>query len=551
MTSFINARRLELGPWQAFERMVARYLEHGGFKDVQIVGGTGDLGADIVGNFNGKSWVIQAKFRSGGSIGSSAISEAFNAHWHYKAKTMVAAGNKVFSPNALKQARAKKDAGFDFRIWGPSFFLETGDFNLNIMSAAYKKPRDYQRSAINAIHRSITNHEKRGLIALATGLGKTMVGATFVSEYLEGHPRCKILILAHMRELVKQLERAMWSQLPKTVDTHLWMDGESPSYLDGLTFATWQSISSAFKRGENLENIFDIIIVDECHHAPSEEFTKLLNDLNPNYLLGVTATPWRSDGRNLRNLFGDPLFSMNIVEGMQQGYLAGVDYQMLMDEIDWDEIREASYQGLTVRDLNQFLYIPERDQGMVCEIYEVISKTKDPRVLVFCRSIAHAERLQHFFKQFDLTAGVLHSDLHKSKSFSVLSRFRVGKIKILISIEMLNEGIDIPEVNIVVFARITHSRRIFLQQLGRGLRLSDEKSNVKVLDFVADVRRIAAGKELNTEAKSCKDIEEVRYPDGNIVKFNSNSEDFFNEYLKDMADISDLDEDATLKFPKC
>ena len=114
---------------------------------------------------------------------------------------------------------------------------------------------------------------------------------------------------------------------------------------------------------------------------------------------------------------------------------------------------------------------------------------------------------------------------------------------------MLNEGIDVPEVNVVVFARVTHSRRIFLQQLGRGLRLSGSKTHVKVLDFVADIRRVGAGLELNTSASSYKIKENVSYPDGQIVKFSKYSQDFFEEYLADMADLSDLDENTTLQFP--
>ena len=172
---------------------------------------------------------------------------------------------------------------------------------------------------------------------------------------------------------------------------------------------------------------------------------------------------------------------------------------------------------------------------------------KETSTLVFCRSIVHANRLQKFFRQFDIGAAVLHSELHRSDRFINLSNFRMGKIKVLISIEMLNEGIDVPEVNIVVFARVTHSRRIFLQQLGRGLRLNDNKTHVTVLDFVADVRRIAAGYDLNAAATDYK--EDVNYPDGDIVKFSKYSQDFFTEYLADMANIEDLDEDAHLDFP--
>tara|TARA_B100000767_G_C19591017_1_gene461449 strand:- start:293 stop:664 length:372 start_codon:yes stop_codon:yes gene_type:complete len=115
---------------------------------------------------------------------------------------------------------------------------------------------------------------------------------------------------------------------------------------------------------------------------------------------------------------------------------------------------------------------------------------------------------------------------------------------------MLNEGIDVPEVNIVCFARVTHSRRIFLQQLGRGLRISDNKSEVKVLDFVADIRRVAAGLEINAEAARRREEEVVSYPEGNIVKFSNDITPFFDQYLEDMADIGNLDDSSRLNFPE-
>lgn len=546
---FINLKRLQEGPWQAFERVLARYLEHGGFVDVTVVGGSGDLGADIVGQIHGRRWVVQAKFRSGSVVGKSAIEEAYNAHWAYEADVFVACTNSNFSSEALLFHEQLRRRGFTTYLWNRTWLLQEIE-SLPEYSAYKRVPRNYQRDAIDSVHRSIKAGSKNGLITLATGLGKTIVASTFVSEFLENHPDAKVLVLAHTVDLVRQLERSFWAQLSKFTNTHLWTDGEKPIDTDGVTFGTWQSLASAIKNGEALVGVFDIVFVDECHHAPSDSFKRLLEALAPTYTLGVTATPWRGDRESLRPLFGDPLFSMDIVRGMQEGFLAQVDYLMLLDDIDWDEIRLLSRQGLTVKDLNQRLYVPERDVGMVETICDAIAKIRDPRVLVFCRSIDHAERLQRFFRQYDLSAGVIHSELHRTDRFTTLTNFRSGKLKILISIEMLNEGIDIPEVNAVVFARVTHSRRIFLQQLGRGLRLSENKSTVTVLDFVADVRRVGAGVEINQEARRFKAQEEIRYPDGDIVHFTKYSEDFFMEYLADMADLSDLDEDAILRFPK-
>ena len=550
MNQFINLRRLQEGPWQAFERTIARYLEHGGFLDVNVVGGTGDLGADIVGTYNGKRWLIQAKFRSNSSVGPEAIDEAFNAQWAYDADVIVAAANGKFSDRAMKRWKEYKNQGFQIYLWDQRFFLD--HINALQSDSKSKRPlREYQRKAVDRLHDAVSAGETKGLVTLATGLGKTVVASTFISEFIEENPNAKVLVLAHVSDLVRQLDRACWPFFSKFIDTHIWTDGEAPAYVEGVTFATWQSIHSAKFTGEPLDGVFDLVVVDECHHAPSESFSGLLKYLAPRFLLGVTATPWRSDRESLRPLFGDPVFSMDVVEGMQAGWLAKVDYQMMLDGIDWEEIRRLSKQGLTVKDLNKVLYVPERDLGMIEVVAEVLENTPSSRTLVFCRSIEHAERLKKFFRQYDIAAGVIHSGpgLHRSERFRSLTDFRMGSLRVLISIEMLNEGIDVPEVNVVVFARVTHSRRIFLQQLGRGLRLSQNKTHVKVLDFVADVRRIAAGVEMNNSAAGYKNREEVSYPNGEIVKFSKYSQDFFQEYLADMADISDLDEDAHLDFP--
>ncbi len=445
--------------------------------------------------------------------------------------------------------RAEKfDDGYQLYNWDRSFFLDEAGA-LPTESVAKRSLREYQRKAVDAIHLSVESGRNESLVTLATGLGKTIVASTFIAEYIYKHPESKVLVLAHVQDLVRQLDRACWPQFHKYIDTHIWTDGERPAYPSGVTFATWQSVHSAITLGESFAGVFDLVVVDECHHAPSDSFSSVLHHIEPDHLLGLTATPWRGDRISLSGLFSDPVFSMDVVQGMQEGYLARVDYEMMIDGIDWDEIRRLSVQGLTVKDLNTNLYIPERDLGMVETISEVIEATPRAKTLVFCRSIEHAERLKHFFGLFDIATGVIHSDLHRSERFRVLTNFRSGTLRVLISIEMLNEGIDVPEVNIVAFARVTHSRRIFLQQLGRGLRISEQKTHVKVLDFVADIRRVAAGVEINNNASRYKHREEVNYPDGEIVKFSKYSQDFFSEYLRDMADLSDLDEGADLHFP--
>ncbi|SDJ58797.1 DEAD/DEAH box helicase family protein [Aliiruegeria lutimaris] len=550
MPGFVSVERLAYGPWQAFERMIARLAKHAGFEDVALVGGSGDHGADVVGVMEGQRWVFQAKYRTHGSVDEAGAREAAWALGKYDAVTAVAATNQEFYPGAYDFIKAQENAGIDLRAWNGNHLLQFYD-QLPSVSMERREPRDYQHEAINTVEAKRGRGDSRALVLMATGLGKSMVANQLVAQEFARNPRQEVLVMAHMSDLVKQLEVSSWAQLPKDCSTHVWTDGERPAYPGGVVFATWQSVSSAIARGDDLAGRFGLVIVDEAHHAPSESFSSLIARLEPNFLVGLTATPWRGDNRDITELFGDPAFSMDIVDGMQRGFLAEVDYRMLTDGIDWEEVSRASRQGFTIKDLNQKLLVPERDLAMVKTICEKMAEMPDPRALAFCRSIEHAERLRPLFSAQGIRAALMHSRLPREQRFKNLSAFRMGEIDLLISIEMLNEGIDVPDVNLVAFMRVTHSRRIFLQQLGRGLRVNDKKDRVLVLDFVADIRRLAAGLSMNRDAEEKgSGIEIVRYRDGEIVKFdNDEPAEFFNKYLADVADVEDAEDGARLRFP--
>ncbi|HCD35644.1 MAG TPA: restriction endonuclease subunit R [Chlorobium sp.] len=552
MAGFVCEERLTYGPWPAFERMAARLAQHAGFTDVAIVGGSGDLGADVVGAMNGSRWVFQAKFRSNGGTDGAGVHEAALAAGKYDAQTAVLATNTYFYENAYAAQREKNEAGLDMRLWNGAYLLEFFE-KLPTASHALRELRNYQVSAVEAVEGARAHGQRKALAIMATGLGKSMVANQVIANELDRNPCQEVLVLAHMSDLVRQLEASSWQQLGKGTSTHLWTDGEQPAYSGGVVFATWQSLFSAMRKDAgSLRERFGLVVVDEAHHAPSVGFTELLEHLSPNFLAGLTATPWRGDERSLQGLFGEPVFTLDIVAGMQMGFLAAVDYRMLTDGINWEEVSRASSQGLTVADLNSHLVVPERDIGMVEVICDKMAGIKNPRALAFCRSIEHAERLQPLFASRGVKTALLHSQLPREQRFKNLSGFRMGHIDLLISIEMLNEGIDIPEVNLVAFMRVTHSRRIFLQQLGRGLRISKGKENVLVLDFVADIRRIAAGLEINRLAKErSAGMEVVRYRDGQIVKFDNDAPlRFFEQYLADIASLDSADEDSRLRFPE-
>jgi superfamily II DNA or RNA helicase len=549
MAGFISEERLAYGPWQALERAVARLLDHWGFSDVAVVGGSGDQGADVVASINGQRWVVQCKYRSAGAIGEDAITEAVRSMSAYEADVAVVATNQYFAQAAYQAQNKFRSNGIDVRLWNGANLLSNYK-QLPTSSRRHREMRTYQLDAVESVERARGQGSDKALVVMATGLGKSLVASQLAANELARNTGQTVLVLAHTVDLVRQLDQSFWPQLPKGVSTHLWTDGESPAYTGGIVFATWQSLH-AHARREELVRRFGLVIVDEAHHAPSVSFSRLLGELKPRFLVGLTATPWRGDKASLRELFGDPVFTMDIIDGMQRGYLAEVDYRMLTDELDWEEVALRSREGLTVRDLNRLLVLPERDVAVGEVVASHYQKKGNARTLVFCRSIEHAERMRQLLATLGISSAVIHASLPRELRFRNLTSFRRGQVHCLVSVEMLNEGIDVPDVNMVVFVRVTHSRRIFVQQLGRGLRLSKGKSNVLVLDFVADIRRLAAGVSMNQSAAlRAKGPEVLRFGDGRIVAFNNDKPlSFFKEYLGDVASIEDLDDDSRLRFP--
>ena len=549
MPGFISHERLAYGPWQALERALARMLEHAGFDGVALVGGAGDLGADVVGKYGAKDWLLQSKYRWSGNVGSNALREAVQGMSDYGANVCVAATNQAFSEDAYQHWKSLRSSGIEAYLWDGKRLLDHYG-KLQPESAARRSLRGYQIEAVDSVEASRSRGSSAALVVMATGLGKSVVAGELIANELFRNPDGDVLVLAHMVDLVKQLERSLWPTLRKEISTHLWAEGETPVYSGGVTCATWQSVVGATAR-ENLEGRYSLVVVDEAHHAPAPAYRSLIDSLRPNFLIGMTATPWRGDEKNLNDVFGTPTFTMDIVDGMQGGFLADVDYRMLVDDIDWEEIRSMSRSGYSIRDLNSKLILPDRDEAMVTRVIARMDQLDSPRVMCFCQSIEHAERIRRLFLSRDVQAGVIHSGLRREERFRTLSSFRNGFLKLILSIDILNEGIDVPDVNMVVFMRVTHSRRIFVQQLGRGLRVSPEKDKVVVLDFVADIRRIAAAIELNQEArKRAQGVEVLHFQEGDIVKFDFDAPaTFFDEYLKDVASIEDLDESARLTFP--
>ena len=231
-----------------------------------------------------------------------------------------------------------------------------------------------------------------------------------------------------------------------------------------------------------------------------------------------------------------------------------MEYRLFVDDLNWDVIREVSREGYTVKELNAKLFLPERDEVILDHLWETWRAVKEPRAILFCRTIEHAERLVEMLRAYVgawSTATCLHSRQGKRERDVLLTDFKLGRIPIITAVDILNEGVDVPDVNIIGFLRVTHSRRIFVQQLGRGLRLREGKNMVSVLDFVTDIRRVAAIMDLRRSlAGGGSTVETLELPGGSTIQFtDAEVGRLMDAWIEDAADLETAMDEARLQFP--
>jgi superfamily II DNA or RNA helicase len=237
---------------------------------------------------------------------------------------------------------------------------------------------------------------------------------------------------------------------------------------------------------------------------------------------------------------------------MAAGFLAEVDYRLFVDELNWNAVAEASRQGLSIKELNRRLFLPQRDEAVVDHLRGAWQDTLNPRAIVYCRTINHAEEVAQLLREAGWRrASCINTRQSRRDRDLLMSEFRDGRVPILTAVDIFNEGVDVPDVNILCFMRVTHSRRIFIQQLGRGLRLAPGKDRVQILDFVSDVRRVAATLDLQRalDRLTEEEIERVKLPQP-VVKFSEPKiGSLLQEWIEDAAALEDADEEVRLQFP--
>lgn len=345
-------------------------------------------------------------------------------------------------------------------------------------------PLPHQVEALEALDYARLDGRHKNLIVAATGTGKTLLAA-FDYERLArqwgGLP--SLLFVAHRDEILQQSIGAFQAVL-RDADFGELHVGRSQAAAWTHVFASVQSLSHR-DLGEFDPKRFDVLVLDEFHHSEAPTYRSLLNHFQPRELLGLTATPERADGRReeLDKLW-PPTFELRLWHALERQLLCpfhyfGIDDKTDLSEIEWKrgQYEEADLERAFVEHGN------DRAALVVRELQEKLDP-EGMRVVAFCVSIRHADFMAEVFRGVGFKAEALHSGAGQHSQRSLMRQFRRGDLQILCAVDKLNEGIDVPEINGVLFLRPTESATVFIQQLGRGLRNLRDKSALTVLDFV-------------------------------------------------------------------
>ncbi len=359
------------------------------------------------------------------------------------------------------------------------------------LSGLEVRPKPYQAEMLEQINAERTIHDRhRNLVVAATGTGKTVIAALdYRNLAREVHKRdLRLLFVAHRKEILGQSLRMYREVLTDATFGELLVDGNQPAQWRHV-FASIQSLTS--NRLSSIEpDHFDVVVVDEFHHAEASSYRRLLDHVRPVELLGLTATPERADGVDVRELFGGRVATeLRLWEALEQNLLCPFHYFGIYDGTDLESVqwRRGGY------DLSALSSVYTGDDARVRiilkELRDKVGDVNGMRALGFCVSVEHARYMAQRFNQAGVPALSVSADTSPAERRDALTALRNGDIKIVFAVDLFNEGLDIPEVDTVLFLRPTESATVFLQQLGRGLRLTHGKTVLTALDFVGHQRR--------------------------------------------------------------
>lgn len=353
------------------------------------------------------------------------------------------------------------------------------------------RPFGFQQAILEDIAAERSAGKHKHLVIAATGTGKTMIAAFDYKNFCAnkgGRPR--LLFVAHREEILKQARSAFRQVLRDGSFGELVMGGSQPNQKNHL-FCTVQSWNS--KNYNDFEiDYFDYVVLDEAHHASADSYQKLIDHIHPQTLIGLTATPERTDGKDIRDDFGGSFtHEIRLPEAIERALLSPFHYFGIpdLDGLDFSSLawKRGGYDITQLQ--NQLDGNFERARWVMSQTERYVSDMRMVRGLGFCVSIAHAKFMEQYCMRNGIPAISLSAETDKTERRSAHLKLEQRKINFIFTVDLYNEGVDIPFVDTVLFLRPTESLTLFLQQLGRGLRLHNEKSHLTVLDFIAPQHR--------------------------------------------------------------
>lgn len=445
-----------------------------------------------------KAWMFRrATGYSTAYIGSSNLSKSAmidGVEWNVRL-------SQVTSPDILE----KFDATFDTYWQSPEYEAydpvrdgdrlanalapasETaGDFPLNFLDVT---PWPHQTEMLEklAVERSRHNRH-RNLVVAATGTGKTIVSALDFKRLRQDMGDPRLLFVAHRQEILRQSLGAFRQVLRDGAFGELYVDGHRPD--------EWRHVFASVQGLDHLDlanldpKAFDVVIVDEFHHATAPTYRRLLEHLQPRELIGLTATPERTDSADILRYFDNHIaVELRLWDALERGLLCPFQYFGLSDNTDLSSV-EWSRKGYDVAQLER-IYTGD-DARVRLVLQQLQNKLRDAhsmKALGFCVSIAHAEFMARRFTDWGLPSQAVSANTDSDTRRKALDDLQKGHLRALFAVDLFNEGVDLPAVDTILFLRPTESALVFMQQLGRGLRRFEGKDCVTVLDFIGQSHR--------------------------------------------------------------
>ena len=351
------------------------------------------------------------------------------------------------------------------------------------------RPHPYQEEMLYRLDIERKAHNRwANLVVAATGTGKTVLAALDYRRVSREWGGASLLFVAHRKEILKQSLSTFRHVMKDGAFGELYVAGDRPDKWKHV-FGSIQSLSADVIKTLP-PDAFDVVIVDEFHHAAAKSYDRLLNHFQPKLLLGLTATPERADGLDITKWFeGHTAVELRLWEAVDQGMLCPFQYFGVSDETDLSSLEwtRGSYEQAALSQL-----YTGNDARVAKVLQAVRTLVADPlsmRALGFCVSVEHARYMAEKFTQAGIPSLAVFGTTGSEERDEALRKLREGEISVLFAVDLYNEGVDVPEIDTVLFLRPTESATIFLQQLGRGLRKAPNKSGLTILDFIGQQHR--------------------------------------------------------------